>query len=102
MPRFPHRIAQVLVVPYAKLRAALAAWRQALRAAPWRAGLAAVFDLTLAVLLCLLVAALAGLILVVLAWLYGAPGSALRAWFGAGFALGVLGIALLFLWDRRA
>jgi hypothetical protein len=98
-----HRIAQGLVVPFAKIRAVLV-WlgRRIDLAARWRRYAASLFDLALASLLCLLVAALAGLILALLAWLHGAPGGALRDWFLAGFLLGLLAIALMFLWDRRA
>jgi len=96
------KIMQGLTAQLGKLRASLADLWDALRRHGWRGSLGALFDLAMAALLCLLVAALAGIIVVVIAWLYGAPGSGLRAWFIAGFLLGLLAIALLFLWDRRA
>jgi len=53
-------------------------------------------DLVLALVLILFVAAMAGLIVVVLAWLYGAPGAMLGYWFAAGFFAALAAVALLF------
>ncbi len=60
-----------------------------------------VLELVAAVLLALMVCALAGAIAVALAWLDGAPGSALPWWFAGAFGAALLSIAGLFLWEQR-
>ncbi len=62
----------------------------------------AVFDLLAAMVLCIIVCAISGAVVLVAAFVYGAHGAALPWWFGAGFGFALVAIAALFLWERRA